>query len=243
MEMTLDRLVALVSQRERLRERDAKIWTAFWQSYPRFRFLKTVARDARLLDIGAGSGGLALWAKWLPPKRDDIVFHGVDLGRGEHAGLHRDWRVADLDAGLPDFGAPFDAFHASHLIEHLRSPARLFADMRAQAAPGARVYLEWPHPRTQGFPRAAELAARGFAIQTLNFSDDDTHLATPAWAEVAHLLAEAGFAVVEGGEISLGLLAEEVAVRGRRRDELDWRQMGLWAATGWCNHIVARFEG
>ena len=55
-----------------------------------------------------------------------------------------------------------------------------------------------------------ELAARGFGIQTLNFFDDNTHLATPEWAEVAALLTEAGFAVVEGGEISLGLLAEEV---------------------------------
>jgi hypothetical protein len=50
----------------------------------------------------------------------------------------------------------------------------------------------------------------------------------------------AGFALIEGGEIDLGLLAQELAVRGKRLNELDWRQMGLWCATGWCNYVVAR---
>lgn len=239
----LDDLLALIGRKSRLPEKDVPLWEAFWRLYPRFRFLKTLPLDAHLLDIGAGSGGLIQWRDWLSPMRPDLQFYGVDLSRGEFAGRYADWRVANLDEGLPQFQHPFDGFLASHLIEHLASPAALFSAMRRQARPGARVYLEWPHPRTQHFPKATELAAHGFVMQTLNFFDDGTHIATPSRAEILSQLDAAGFEEVEGGDISLGLLAEEVLVRGRKRDDLTWRQMGLWAATGWSQYVIARAKG
>lgn len=180
------------------------------------------------------------WREWLPPSRRDIKFYGVDMFRGEFADKYEDWRVTNLDDGLPQFNVPFDGFLASHLIEHIKSPGDLFTAMRRQAAPGARVYLEWPHPKTKNFPKVGELAAHGFSIQTLNFFDDCTHLATPERADVLTLLHDAGFEEVESGETSLGLLAEEVMIRGRRKNDMTWRQMGLWSATGWSNYVIAR---
>lgn len=235
-----DWTTALITQKERLKIGDGELEQLFWQFYPRYRFLKTLPMDASLLDIGAGSGGLSFWSEWGHPRRKDIFFFGVDLQHGQHAGRYADWRVANLDEGLPDFGHPFQGFLASHLIEHVASPAGLIEAMRRQAAPRARVYLEWPHPRSAGFPKAADLGAQGFVMQTFNFFDDFTHLRTPERREVEDLLSARGFHIVESGEVTLGPVAEEYMARGRRRNDMVWRQMGLWAATGWCNYVIGQ---
>lgn len=229
----------LISLGERLDISDDELELLFWRFYPRYRFIKTLPLDAALLDIGAGSGGLHLWAGWGSPPRHDLRFYGVDLQRGQWADRYADWQVADLDQGLPEFSTHFDAFLASHLIEHVASPLALIAAMRRQAATGARMYLEWPHPRSAGFPSAAELAKRGFVVQTVNFHDDHTHLRPLERSDVTEALAAEGFRTVEEGEIALGVLAEELMARGRRRDDLTWRQMGLWSRTGWCNYVIA----
>lgn len=231
---------ALLALPERLAMTDEALEESFWKFYPRFRFLKTLPMNAALLDIGAGSGGLSFWAEWGNPLRQDLTFYGVDLERGEHAGRYKDWRVANLDEGLPNFGHPFQGFLASHLIEHVADPAALIAGMRAQSAPRARIYLEWPHPRTTGYPSSAAMRERGFDMQTFNFFDDGTHLRTPERREIEDVLGSQGFSVVESGEVWLGPIAEELMARGKRRDDMVWRQMGLWAATGWCNYIIAQ---
>jgi hypothetical protein len=68
------RIIELIQSRSRLPGTDAEIEAAFWSAYPRFRFFKCLPWQARLLDISAGSGGLAVWREWLPPMR--IVSNG-----------------------------------------------------------------------------------------------------------------------------------------------------------------------
>lgn len=233
---------ALLACKPELKIGDEELELLFWRFHPRYRFVKTLPRRAALLDIGAGSGGLSFWSEWGLPDRRDIEFFGVDLGRGPHASRYQDWRVANLDEGLPDFGRPFHGFLASHLIEHVADPAGLLAAIRAQGAPCARVYLEWPHPRSTGFPPAALLADCGFVMQTFNFFDDATHRRTPERREMEALLEGHGFDVVESGEINLGPVAEELMARGIRKDDMTWRQMGIWAATGWCNYVIGQLS-
>ena len=238
--MDHDALYRLIAVPERLPGADDDVHDAFWRAYPRFRFFKTLAVGARLLDIGAGSGGLAYWRDWLHPMRPDLRLFGVDFSRGEHAGMYEGWWTGNLDAGLPDFGEQrFEGFLASHLIEHLASLPKLVRYLAGVAAPGARLYFEWPAPHTQALPPASELARRGFQVQTFNFMDDGTHQHTYALDEAAGIVQAEGFTVVERGETRLGALAEELLARGRRRDDLTWRQMGLWAAVGWSNYLVA----
>lgn len=239
------RLVALINSPSRIPGSDSDIEAAFWAAYPRFRFVKCLPWGAKLLDIGAGGGGLAWWRTWLPPSRDDIRMFGVDLQRGEHAALYEAWEVADLDAGLPKFGGmKFDAFLASHLIEHVADVSRLVDDVAQAAAPGARLYFEWPNPMTVHLPSARQLEQElGFKMQTFNFYDDGTHRHTPERKEVEAMLAEHGFRVVESGETRLGALAEEMIARGRLRDDLTFRQMGIWSAVGWSNVVIAEFSG
>jgi SAM-dependent methyltransferase len=218
---------------------DAAVEALFWSFHPRFRFFKTLPPGARLLDIGAGSGGLHFWRHWGAPLRPDIALFGVDRTQGEHAGRYDGWDSVDLDAALPRFGAVrFDAFLMSHVLEHLADPPRLFAWMASVAAPSARIYLEWPHPDTRALPTAAALRAGGFGIQIFNFADDATHLATPSEAEAGSMLREAGFRMRESGRVEPGLLARELLARGVRADRMDWREMGLWGVSGWSAFAI-----
>jgi len=227
----------------RLPGTDDEILETFWPAHPRFRFFKNAPFNARLLDIGAGNGGMHFWRDWGRPDRRDIRLFGVDLARGEHADAYEQWEVANLDEGLPRFdGRPFDAFLASHLIEHVADPSALIRAIAARAAPGAWLFLEWPHPMTVDLPGAAELDRElDFRIQTFNFHDDSTHRQTPARDALEAMLAEHGFGVVESGETRLGMIAEELLARGRLRDDMTFRQMGLWSAIGWANYVIARY--
>jgi SAM-dependent methyltransferase len=224
---------------EQLSMTDEALEQVFWAFHPRFRFFKTLPPSARLLDVGAGAGGLHFWRDWGDPARPDIELFGVDRERGEHMSHYAAWQELDLDLHQPDFGpVRFDGFLASHVIEHLADPASLLAWMGSMAKPGARVYLEWPDPLTLTLPPAEALRARGFAIQAFCFHDDATHRWAPSLAEAAAMLDAAGFALCESGRIQLGLVAQELMARGVRRNDLHWRQMGLWAQVGWAAYAI-----
>jgi hypothetical protein len=232
---------AMLSAQPALDVSDTDLEVLFWTMHPRFRFFKTVARDARLLDIGAANGGLYWWRIWSAPDRSDIEMYGADLIRGELADRYAAWDVVNLDERQPSFpGVKFNAFIATHVIEHLANLESLIDYVAAAAAPGATLYFEWPAPRTTRFMTADELRERGFDIQTFNFYDDSTHVVTYEHGDVAERLRRRGFAITEGGDIDLGVLAREHLVRGRTADNLVWRQFGLWCATGWCAYMIAR---
>jgi hypothetical protein len=181
------------------------------------------------------------WREWGQPSRSDIALYGIDLHRGELADKYAGWEIVNLDQSAPRFeGVSFDAYYATHLIEHLRNLDALLAYMRAAAAPGAQVFFEWPAPRSKQFPSSSVLRERGFDIQTYNFFDDATHVETYELDDVRARLERYGFVVTELGEIDIGLIAREYMARGREKDNLVWRQMGLWCSTAWCNYVFAR---
>lgn len=241
--MHLSEILTLIDEPARLTENDEAILEAFWRSMPKYRFFKNLPYGASVLDIGAGSGGLAFWREWTAPKRGDLKMFGIDFAKGEHARLYEKWWSGDLDTAKPDFGSEkFDAFLASHLIEHVASVPDLVKYLASAAAPKAQLYFEWPAPHTANLPKARELAERGFVMQTLNFFDDATHARTYTREQVGRFLEDGGFQVVEGAEIRAGLLAREMIARGRKNDDMSFRQMGLWAALGWCQYVIAEFQ-
>ncbi len=237
-------IIDLIHSPSRLPGTDAEIEAAFWSAYPRFRFLKCLPWQARLLDIGAGSGGLAVWREWQPPLRTDIRMFAIDRERGHHAALYEEWQIADLNNDLPVFRVPnFDAFVASHVIEHLDHPETLLHRLASIAAPGAHLYLEWPALETAALPSASQVAKElDYRIQTLNFFDDHTHQKALARTDIHATLTRAGFHVTESAEIEFGVLAQEMIARGRSSDNLTFRQMGLWSAIAWTSMIIARYR-
>lgn len=222
-----------------LRMSDQDVAEALWRRHPRRQFLKALPANANLLDIGAGSGGLAFW-RGGQPERWDIQFYGTDRSVGEFSDNYVSWDATNLDERMPAFpGVQFDAFIASHLIEHLAAPERLIEYMAGVATEGAQIYFEWPSPKTVAFPTRDEFrAATGLSVSSLNFYDDSTHRQPLEPDRVVRMLEAHGFAVVQGGEIDLGEIAIEAMARGRDRNaDL---QTGLWCATGWATFLQAR---
>jgi SAM-dependent methyltransferase len=93
----------------------------------------------RLLDIGAYKG---LVREWLPAS---VEYQGVDV---------QDWgleciREVDLNASpLPFPDASFDYVLAANVIEHLLlPPARMVAEIKRVAKPGALVVISLPNDR------------------------------------------------------------------------------------------------
>ncbi|MBM3596163.1 MAG: class I SAM-dependent methyltransferase [Alphaproteobacteria bacterium] len=236
-----DDIFKLIEAKPFLSCSDSELEQLFWTMHPRFRFFKTVPQNCVFLDIGANNGGLHFWREWGAPKRSDITMYGVDLQHGEHAGHYAGWESFNLDERQPSFpGVKFDAFYATHLIEHLANLDQFLAYMESASAPGARVFFEWPAPRTKDFPSSALLRERGFDIQTYNFFDDYTHVDTYSLDAIGPKLEQYGFHVTEIGEIDIGQVAVECIARGRASNNLTFRQLGLWCATGWSNYVSAR---
>ena len=234
-------IVRLIEADAVLEISDDDLEKVFWGMHPRHAFVKALPIGARLLDIGANTGGLHFWLDYLGPHRKDISLYGVDLQRGQFAEAYAGWNVVNLDERSPSFpGVAFDAFLATHLIEHLKDPGKLFDYMATSSSSNAAVYLEWPAPKTKAFISSSVLRQRGFNIQTFNFFDDKTHIDAPQLQHVSDMLADRGFTTIAMGEIDLGAIAAEHLVRGRYADNLAWRQMGLWCAVG-CNR--GKFPG
>ena len=98
----------------------------------------------------------------------------------------------DLDRGLPPLEAAFDYVVCADLLEHLRDPDRLLADIRAHMAPGGRLLASLPNSGNIYF-RLNVLAGR--------FPQDDrglfdrTHVHFYMWKGWQELLGRNGFRI------------------------------------------------
>jgi 2-polyprenyl-3-methyl-5-hydroxy-6-metoxy-1,4-benzoquinol methylase len=235
-ETTIQRLNAL---RPRLDWSDDALMERYWRLHPRFRFVKTAPRRAALLDIGAGSGGMAHWKLWGEPKRRDIRFYGVDTARGEHAGLYRGWESLDLDQAMPGFhGITFDACVMSHVIEHVRDPSALLAWIAGHLHPGGLIYVEWPGAASLAQPPREALLPHGIDIMITNFFDDATHIRPITRADLVGWLPAAGLAVQETGTIDLGDIGAEMLARGLRDGDGFKKLCGYWSTTRWAEWVI-----
>jgi glycosyltransferase involved in cell wall biosynthesis len=104
----------------------------------------------RVLDLGCSDGSLGAQLE-----ARGFTVTGVD--REAHPGVERlsGFVAADLDAGLPDeVGDGYDLVLAADVLEHLRRPERLLADVRRCLRPGGSLLTSVPnfghwYPRTR----------------------------------------------------------------------------------------------
>ena len=173
-------------------------------AHPRAQFVKTLPRDAHLLDFGAGDGGLVVFRSWPAPKREDLTFYGYSLEPIARARDFQAVEIARFEDRAPQFGGRrFDAVFCSHVIEHLNDP-EAFLDWAQQAlATRGRLYLEWPSTATLTLPRREDLLAHGVDVMVSNFFDDATHQALPDRAAVVSGLEGRGFSIEQAGIIRL----------------------------------------
>ena len=102
------------------------------------RFAQALAKDARILDAGAGEGNHK-------PRFASQRYTALDLGVGDAA-----WDYSQLDAvgdlaALPFRDATFDAAINIVTLEHVREPARVVAELGRVLKPGAPLLLIAPH--------------------------------------------------------------------------------------------------
>ncbi|MGH9305530.1 MAG: methyltransferase domain-containing protein [Acidimicrobiales bacterium] len=96
----------------------------------------------RVLDLGCSDGSLALRLR-------KLGHHVTGVDSTEIAGVGDatdEFVQADLDAGLPpELVGPFDVVVAADVLEHVRSPETLLAQVRARLSPGGWVLVSIPN--------------------------------------------------------------------------------------------------
>jgi SAM-dependent methyltransferase len=128
-------------------------------------FAQLVGRGERVLDLGCRYG--ALTRAYI--EGNDVV--GVDVDRealAEAATLGIETAWADVDEPLPFADASFGVVVAGELLEHIRSPERLVAEVRRLLRPGGRF--------VGSVPNAFRLRNRMRFVAGRPPEDDPTHL-------------------------------------------------------------------
>jgi len=211
----------------------------YWASHPRFLFFKSAPPGARLLDLGAGSGGLSIWREHGAPRRSDLRMFAVDRQRGQYFADYEESCVADLDREPIGFeGTSFEAVLASHVLEHLKDPRAVLAQLADRLVPGGRAYIEVPSPASKDLPRREEFVARGWPMTISNFFDDGTHLDTFSLDQLVSMGAGAGLEAVAAGAIEQPFLADSLVRFGLDRGDAEAMLYGFWAKTRWAHYVI-----
>lgn len=213
----------------------------YWSVHPRFGYIKTVPHNAKMLDVGAGSGALQCWKGWMAPNRDDIGYYANDLSKGEFFENGEGYFVHNLSEDrLEGHESFFDAVFACHVLEHVPEWNPFFDNLVETIKPGGTLYLEWPTTQSASFPRLARFEEVGIPSSTVNFHDDATHLHTAELAEVLPYLAERGMEMTSMGLIQNPYLGAELLKVGARENDAELNTYGLWMALGFSQYIVAK---
>ena len=99
-------------------------------------FAASLPAGRALLDAGAGEGN---YKHYFARHR----YCGLDLGVGDSAWNYSRWMWSAILSTLPFRDAAFDACLNIVTLEHVRDPARVYANWRA-ARPGGRMLLIAP---------------------------------------------------------------------------------------------------
>ena len=171
-----------------------------WRPALRRQVLDGLEAGARVVDVGSGTGTLALSLKG---ERPDVEVVGVDgdpearaLARAKAGADRIDWREGLADS-LPVEDAGADRVVMSLLLHHLAPPTRAGALAEAMRVlrPGGRLHVaDW------GRPRGALARAAFFGLRLVDGMENTRDHAAGRLPEI---VAAAGFG--------------EVALRGRAR--------------------------
>ena len=162
-------------------------------------------KPGRVLDIGCSDGNIAAELRSVG---HEVV--GVDLEESPGVRENVDLFVqADLDQGIPaEVTGKFDVVLAADVVEHVRNPSALLAEMRGYLAPGGSLIVSVPnfahwYPRTRVLFGTFDYDRRGIL--------DRTHLRFFTRSSFERLIGSSGLRVKRRHYIGLPL---EVLDRG-----------------------------
>lgn len=136
------------------------------------------APDARLLDVGCGTGWIA---------KHFANYTGIDGSPdavAQAAELGRDVLLGDVDRPLPFPDASFDAVVMKDLLEHVQTPSAVVAEARRVLVPGGLLFASSPDAQRWVW-------------------DDYTHVRPFTIRGFRRLFADQGFVAVASGHESV----------------------------------------
>ncbi len=219
-------------------------WPSPWEFHRTFhpmpRFIRNAPPNAKLLDFGAGTGGLADLLKWPQSfSRKDIQIYAYSLEYVSKFNDYIDFQIGNFDIAPPKFSHQFDALICSHVIEHLQW-SNFIKWIPSILAPNGLVYIEWPSEFSIEQPSCHEMRAAGVDLVIGNFHDDRSHIHLPERGKVIAELSSSGFLIIETGYIRLPSVEEELMAHGREMNDENLMRMAFWSRTLWCQFIIAQ---
>lgn len=148
-EPELDSLAAIGAAYDQPMRDCPGLWA--WEDHCATRVLKADPEiDGQVLDIGSGTGGIAVWLARAKPTLTLSLVEPSAAGR-EIAHRDRPADVADritdhagIAAALPFPDATFDAAYSSHVFEHIADHTPALTEIRRVLKPGAPLLLLVP---------------------------------------------------------------------------------------------------
>lgn len=134
-------------------------------------FLRSLAPNAAILDVGCGNNSPFLTKQILP----ECNYTGLDIGDyNQQRPIRVDKYVitspGNFASEIEKFSNSFDAVISTHNLEHCDERDRVLQAMLGALRVGGKIYLSFPCEQSVKFPRR-----RG----TLNYYDDETHKKFP----------------------------------------------------------------
>jgi ubiquinone/menaquinone biosynthesis C-methylase UbiE len=198
-------------------------------------FVSSVPPGGALLDLGSSDGSTL---RHFAELRPDIRFSASDLaGSPENYPGGTEFKRANFETDrLPWDDSSFDAVTCMHVVEHLQDSAHILAEAARVLRPSGRLYVETPHPKSVNIPSASGASA---GHVTLNFFDDDTHVAPVPTEVIADQARNAGLTPVATGTSRNLIFAGAYPIFAALRSNSRKRFVAQLHWMGWSSYVVA----
>lgn len=202
----------------------------------RFRMLKRHFKGSapKILDVGCASGSPQIAKRAFPRGH----YTAIDITQPDGDMSPYIDRFIQMDAGSLDYSAltddSFDIVILSHVLEHIRNGEAVLAALLPKVKVGGTVYVEYPSTKSLGLPSA---------INTLQFCDDTTHIRMYSLVDIANILLDGGFKVIDGGirRDWPRILFSPLAIPNQVISLLKYGKLnskGLWDITGFAEFAI-----
>jgi SAM-dependent methyltransferase len=172
-----------------LAERLKLIFSLLFYSRGKKGFLRSVPRNAKLLDVGCGNSSPLK----IKSQRPDVFYVGLDVSNYNqkinpniYADQYKIVSPGVFAEEIVKFSGKFDAVISSHNIEHCYDQENVLCAMLSSVKDNGVLYLSFPSEESVYFPKRRN---------TLNFYDDPSHARPVNYQKVLKIITNNNFRI------------------------------------------------